>query len=118
MNSTGPIRSLETTTLYLGASGGLRSISIRSDCVQLKAKNLPMDLKMLERFNADVTLARHKSQRMSRGSEESLSHAEGDLVRFDQEKQSVNDGGALQRQYGYLRQYMADQYSVELPELL
>ena len=83
-----------------------------------QGKELPMDLKMLEKFNADVTLARHKSQRMSRGSEESLSHAEGDLVRFDQEKQSVNDGGALQRQYGYLRQYMADQYSVELPELL
>lgn len=78
---------------------------------------LPMDLKMLEKFNADVTLARHKSQRMSRGSGESLSDVESDLVRFDQEKQSVNDGGALRRQYGYLHKYMAGQYSVELPKL-
>lgn len=82
-----------------------------------KGEKLPVSLPMLEKFNADVTSARHKSQRMSRGSGESLDDVENDLVRFDQEKQSVNDGGALERQYGCLRKYMADQYSVGLPAL-
>ena len=78
---------------------------------------LPMSLYMLEKFNTDVTDARQKSQRMSRGSMETLNDLESDLVRFDQEKQSLNDGGALERQYGYLSSYMDHQYKVRLPAL-
>ena len=78
---------------------------------------MPMTLGMLEKFNADVIAARQKSQRMSRGSEESLENAETELVRFDQEKQSVNDGGAIERQYGYLKSYMASQFGALLPDL-
>ena len=66
---------------------------------------MPMSVEMLERFNADVTLARQKSQRMSRGSTETLDALESDLVQFDLEKQSTDDGGALERQYGHLRSY-------------
>ena len=71
---------------------------------------IPMTLHMLEKFNADVTAARQKSQRMSRGSAESLDDTETELVRFDQEKQSVNDAGAIERQYGYLKSYMESQF--------
>ena len=79
--------------------------------------SIPMALGMLERFNADVTGARQKSQRMSRGSAEILDDVENELVRFDQEKQSVNDGGAIERQYGYLKSYMASQFCLSLPDL-
>lgn len=78
---------------------------------------LPISLSKLEKFNADVTSARHKSQRMSRGSGEVLDSVESDLVQFDREKQSPNDGTALERQYGYLRSYMDNQYQIDLPEL-
>lgn len=78
---------------------------------------MPITLNMLEKFNADVTSARQKSQRMSRGSGESLDPVESELVRFDQEKQSVNDGGAIERQYGYLKSYMYNQFGASLPDL-
>ena len=78
---------------------------------------IPIALNMLEKFNADVTLARQKSQRMSRGAGESLDGVETELVRFDQEKQSVNDGGAIERQYGYLKSYMDSQFGASLPDL-
>ena len=78
---------------------------------------VPISLSMLEKFNAAVTSARHKSQRMSRGSGETLDGLESDLVQFDLEKQSPNDGKALERQYGGLRSYMAEQYGVDMPEL-
>ena len=77
---------------------------------------MPMSLHMLERFNADVTAARRKSQRMSRGSGEDFDGLEYKLVLFDQDKQSVNDGSALRRQYGHLQDYMLNQYQVTLPE--
>ncbi len=77
---------------------------------------LPISHSMLEKFNLDVTSARHKSQRMSRGSGENLDDVERDLVRFDQEKQSTNDATALERQYGYLRSYMANHYQIKLPK--
>ena len=76
---------------------------------------LPLSLSMLEKFNADVTSARHKSQRMSGGSGEVLDGVESDLVQFDREKQSPNDGTALERQYGYLRSYMENHYQIDLP---
>ena len=79
-------------------------------------KELAMTLKMLERFNADVADARHKSQRMSRGSVESLSNLENLLLAFDAERQSPNDGGALERQYGLLKKYMIEKFGVDLPE--
>ena len=72
---------------------------------------------MLERFNADVTLARRKSQRMSGGSRESLNDLESGLVQFDREKQSPNDGRALERQYEHLRSYIGVKYSMALPSL-
>lgn len=80
-------------------------------------QTVPLSVSMLEKFNADVTLARHKSQRMSMGSQETLTDEENDLVRFDQEKQSLNDGGPLERQYEYLRKYLTDHYSADLPSL-
>lgn len=77
---------------------------------------MPMSLHMLERFNADVTAARRKSQRMSQGSGEDFEGLEHQLVLFDQDKQSVNDGSALRRQYGHLRDYMVQKYRITLPE--
>ena len=71
---------------------------------------------VLDRFNADVTAARLKSQRRAGGAEEPLSTEEGVLLAFDSEKQSINDGGALKRQYDLARGYFADQYEVDLPE--
>lgn len=78
---------------------------------------LPITVPMLESFNANVTLARRKSQRMSGGSGESLSDLESGLVQFDQEKQSSNDGGALERQYEHLRSYMDVEYGIRLPSV-
>ena len=78
--------------------------------------SVPICLFMLERFNADVTTARRKSQRMSRGSGESLDSLEDVLVRFDQEKQSLNDGTALVRQYNYMKRFMAHVFNCELPD--
>ena len=76
----------------------------------------PISLPMLVEFNRDVVLARQKSQRRSLGSDEALSDLENILVRFDGEKQSVNDGVALRRQYDYLRDYMKIRHEVELPD--
>ena len=117
-------RELERTYSFFGQHnpllGSVGRVTLYFHIFRLfsaKGTELPFSLSMLEKFNADVTSARHKSQRMSRGSGENLDGVESDLVRFDQEKQSVNDGGALQRQYGYLRRYMAGQFSTELPVL-
>lgn len=85
-------------------------------CIRAGVQN-PMSLRMLEKFNADVTAARRKSQRMSQGSGEEFEGFEYRLVLFDQDKQSVNDGGALRRQYGHLRDYMNEEFGVALPEL-
>ena len=78
---------------------------------------IPMTLGMLEKFNADVTAARQKSQRMSRGSGEGLNNVEDELGLFDREKQSVNDSSAIERQYGYLKSYMESQFGASLPNL-
>ena len=69
---------------------------------------------MLDRFNLDVTQARLKSQRRARGSEEPLLGFDDDLIAFDGEKQSSNDGGALTRQYEILRRYFAAKFDVRL----
>ena len=78
--------------------------------------DIPISLSMLEQFNADVTLARQKSQRMARGSQEVLSDMQEELLRFDREKQSTNDAAALRRQYDHLRHYMSVTFGVDLPE--
>ena len=77
---------------------------------------IPIDIKLLQRFNAEVTAARQKSQRMSRGSRESLDSSEDELLAFDREKQSPNDRGAIERQYELLRRYL-QRNDVELPVL-
>ena len=78
----------------------------------------PLSMPMLEQFNEDVTHARQKSQTLALESGAPLNETESNLVRFDVEKQSPNDEGAVKRQYGYLRKYMADKYSAELPDLV
>ena len=80
------------------------------------SRDISMSLHMLETFNADVTSARRKSQRMSGGSGETLTPMEEELLRFDREKQSTNDANALRRQYGHLCHYMSVTFGVELPE--
>ena len=79
-------------------------------------KEIVVALGMLEKFNVDVSNARHKSQRMSKGSEESLSDLENLLLAFDAERQSPNDGRALERQYALLSRYIDEEYGVKLPE--
>ena len=101
------LRSVGRTTLYF---------HVFRLCDEAQT-SMPFSLSMLEKFNADVTSARQKSQRMSRGSSENLDDVEDKLVRFDQEKQSVNDGGALERQYVYLKSYMESQFGASLPDL-
>ena len=78
---------------------------------------IPFSLKMLEEFNADVTMARLKSQRRLDGADVTLSELENQLVWFDREKQSPNDKGAIERQYHYLAYYMKNKFDVLLPEL-
>ena len=112
----------EATSFFGSNSALLRSvgrITLYFHTFRICAKSgmkMPLEIQMLEQFNIDVTRSRQKSQRMSQGASETLSPAEHELVRFDQEKQSVNDGSALERQYGYLRSYMINRYHVELPE--
>ena len=72
--------------------------------------------KMLEGFNADVIGTRRKSQRMARGSGELFEGIENTLREFDQERQSVNDGPALERQYNYLRTYLMQKLQLTIPE--
>ncbi len=79
-------------------------------------QNVPFSLHMLEKFNADVTLARRKSQRMSGGSGETLTPIQEELLRFDREKQSTNDANALRRQYGHFSHYMWEAFEVQLPK--
>lgn len=66
---------------------------------------VPLTREMLEEFNELVTAARKKSQRRASGSDEQISDLEQTLVFFDREKQTPNDGGAIKRQYGFLRTY-------------
>ena len=70
---------------------------------------------MLELFNVEVEAARLKSQRMSRGSGESLTEQETDLNAFDRDKQSTDDGGALFRQYAIFKRYFSEKFGVDLP---
>ena len=79
-----------------------------------RAPDLTRD--MLERFNADVTNARLKSQRRSRGSDEPLAGFDEELIAFDREKQSPNDGGALTRQYELAKRYFGATFKVDLLE--
>ena len=79
--------------------------------------DIPCSLAMLEKFNADVTMARLKSQRRLDGADVELSQWENELVWFDREKQSPNDKGAIERQYTYLANYMSNKFDVRLPEV-
>lgn len=85
-------------------------------CRQLN-EAIPLTREMLEEFNEQVTAARNKSQRRAAGSDEEMSELEQTLVFFDREKQTPNDGGAMKRQYGYLRTYFGDR-QVSLPDSL
>ena len=102
------LTSVGRTTLYF---------HVLRKCTRLDIE-IPFSLSMLERFNVEVTAARQKSQRMSRGSGESLQEWENELLLFDREKQSPNDRGAIERQYGYFRNYMRRQYELLLPEVI
>ncbi len=84
-------------------------------CRKISAK-LPFSRKQLERFNAEITSSRLKSQRMAGGSGEVLTEDEQNLINFDKEKQSPNDGTALERQYGNLRTYFQKRFDVGLPD--
>ena len=79
-------------------------------------RSIPVSLRMLEKFNADVTIARRKSQRMAGGSGERLTPMQEELLRFDREKQSTNDANALRRQYESLRHYMLREFQIEIPQ--
>jgi hypothetical protein len=72
---------------------------------------------MLEEFNERVAAARKKSQRRGEGSDEEMTDLEQTLVLFDREKQTPNDGGAMKRQYAYLRIYFESR-NLALPESL
>ena len=114
---------LEMARAFFGTDnpllGSMGRIVLYFQMVRLSSnagREVPVSLNMLERFNADVTIARRKSQRMSRGSGETLSPMQEELLRFDLEKQSTNDAMALHRQYEYMRYYMSETFGVELPE--
>ena len=69
------------------------------------------------RFKVDVDMARKKSQRLAEGQPEGdLSAKEHDLLAFDREKQSPNDGGALKRQYTLIKRYFEQEFARILPE--
>jgi septal ring factor EnvC (AmiA/AmiB activator) len=70
---------------------------------------------MLEQFNEEVTAARKKSQRAATGSKEEITELERKLIDFDREKQSLNDAGAIKRQYDYLSEYLAAIFNIRLP---
>ena len=70
----------------------------------------------LSHFKVQIDYARRKSQRMANGSGESLSSTETLLLDFDREKQSINDGGALRRQYGLMRQYFRSAWEIDFPD--
>jgi len=78
---------------------------------------IPLTREMLEEFNERVTAARKKSQRRAAGSDEVMTDLEQTLVLFDREKQTPNDGGAMIRQYAYMRIYF-DSINVALPQSL
>lgn len=80
-------------------------------------RKIPFTRDMLEEFNEGVTAARKKSQRRAEGSDEEMSALDQTLVAFDAEKQTPNDGGAIKRQYGYLRRYFETR-RVNLPKTL
>ena len=101
----------------LGSSGRMVLYFQLFRLFQESAIPIPFTLNMLEKFNADVTSSRRKSQRMSRGSGESFQGLDDLLVRFDQEKQSTNQGSALKRQYDHLRRYLIEEFSCGLPTL-
>ena len=78
--------------------------------------NVPFTRDELGNFKVRVDDARRKSQRMSLGSGETLDPVESQLVNFDREKQSINDGGAVKRQYGYFSWYLSEVLSIGLPD--
>ena len=127
----GALRSLETRTKdllhgmhnFFGHDNSLlRSVgrvTLYFHMFRLCYKNsvdLSISVPMLRTFNTQVTRARRKSQRMGGGSGEDFSDIENVLVLFDREKQSVNDGRAIARQYEHMRIYMAERFDVSLPE--
>ena len=69
----------------------------------------------LEKFNADVTVARSKSQRAAQGLDVTITPQDRALIAFDLEKQSTDDSAALVRQYNLLSQYLKDKFQVSLP---
>lgn len=79
-------------------------------------KAIPFSRATIEGFKERVDAARRKSHRMSAGSGENLTEVESQLVNFDREKQSINDGGALKRQYGYFKWYFGHELKVQLPD--
>lgn len=79
---------------------------------------VPLTREILEEFNDAVASARKKSQRMAQGSREQLTDDEQILVRFDREKQTPNDVGAIERQFSDMRKYFSRKFHITLPESL
>lgn len=80
-------------------------------------QDVSFNRQMIAQFDEELTAARKKSQRLATGSREELTDLEQNLVLFDREKQSLNDAGALKRQYDYLRTYFSTAFGVQLPNL-
>lgn len=78
-------------------------------------QEIPFARQILAQFDEQVTAARKKSQRLATGSQEELTNLEQKLVYFDREKQSLNDAGAIRRQYDYMKSYFASVFNVQLP---
>ena len=103
----------QSNPLLISAGRNVLYFHIFRRCAELQL-DVPFSLRYLERFNADVTVVRKKSQ--SRGTE-GLEGWESELLSFDLEKQSSNQKSAIERQYRYLGNYMRQKYQVEMPEL-
>jgi len=76
--------------------------------------HVPFTRQMLGRFNDELTAARKKSQRAASGAQVSMTETEIVLIDFDREKQSLNDAGALKRQYDSISKYFSSVFKVNL----
>ena len=83
------------------------------------AQNRPLGFEIdnLEGFKFAVDFARRKSQRnVNADTPEPLSEDERQLLDYDREKQSPNDGGAMLRQYAIIRRYFERELAVVFPQ--
>lgn len=80
-------------------------------------REIPFSRNMLAQFEEELIAARKKSYRLATGVFEKLTILEEILIRFDSDKQNLNNSEAMKRRYNNIKDYFSLADGIKLPDI-